>query len=302
MKIYNYILAGFVSFGFLSSCGNEDSLIGEEIQINNIFLPDANDHSKVAELRRTFYKKENSFLLFNDTLYHEQIGTTASGEPYYKTETLDILYSVGSTNQYANNFIYGYLLKYDEQKEASAFLSERILPHLGKKLRPFSWLLVSSIKQHLYGDVYDNFKVLSGERCLAIAVGDLLSLSEGEKNELANSLQIEVLSGALASKPEMNEFYAFCEGLYEQFDFNYSDYEDHSVYTYTCGFLTKKKNPTTGLEMNFHPNKSTDVHDYINLVFSSSEEEVRTKFEKYPKVLKKYDIVKTLIDELGYIF
>ena len=62
MKIYNYILAGFVSLGFLSSCGNEDSLIGEEIQINNIFLPDANDHSKVAELRRTFYKKENSFL------------------------------------------------------------------------------------------------------------------------------------------------------------------------------------------------------------------------------------------------
>lgn len=302
MKFYNYILLSMMSLGMLCSCGDEDMLIGEEIRVTDQFLPDSNNHSEVAELRRSFYQKEKSYLLFNDTLRHEQVGVTASGEPFYHTETLDILYSVGSTNMYENNFVYKYLPTYDEEKESSDFLSKRILPHLGDKLRPFSWLLVDTIKKPLYEDVFEYPKVLSGERCVAIAVGRLTKAAEEEKAQLAQNLQVEVLSGALASKREMNEFYSFCQDMYDQFDFNYFQYGDHSEYTYTCGFLSKKKNPSTGMEMLAHPDKSVDVSDFLLLVFNSSDEEVQAKFENYPIVLKKYSIIKKLIVELGYVF
>ncbi|MBQ4161295.1 MAG: hypothetical protein IJD84_00120 [Parabacteroides sp.] len=299
MMKQNYIFLSVLLLGMLCACSEEDALVPEEADVVSHFMPNLDDNSQEAELRRDFYSEENSYLLFNDTLYHELLGTDANGEPYYKTETLDILYSVGSDNTYENNHVYEYLSSYEEKEKAANFLQTYLLPHFGKQLRPFSWLLVNTIKYPLYEDVYEYPAVLSGERCIAVSVGKLAEMAEDEKLAFAQSLQINVLSGALASKREMDDFYAFGESLYEQMDFNYVFIPD---YAYTCGFLNRKINPSTGMPMSFHPDKAADVNDFLLLVFNNTEEEVLSQFSGYPIVLKKYEIIKNLIVELGYVF
>jgi len=295
----NYIFGSVLLFGMLCACNEEDALVAEEPDVASRFMPDLNDDSQEAELRRNFYKEENTYLLFNDTLYHELLGTDANGEPFYKTETLDILYSVGSDNVYENSHIYEYLSSYEEKESAVNFLQTYLLPHFGKQLRPFSWLLVNTIKYPLYEDVYEYPAVLSGERCIAVSVGKLAEMAEDEKLAFAQSLQINVLSGALASKREMDDFYAFGESLYDQFDFSYMWTPD---YAYICGFLNRKINASTGMAMSAHPDKAADVNDFLLLVFNNTEEEVLSQFSGYPIVLKKYEIIKNLIVELGYVF
>ena len=214
-------------------------------------------------------------------------------------ETLDILYSVGSDNTYENNHVYEYLSSYEEKEMAVNFLRAYLLPHFGKQLRPFSWLLVNTIKYPLYEDVYEYPAVLSGERCIAVSVGKLAEMAEEEKLAFAQSLQVDVLSGALASKREMDDFYAFGEPLYDQFDFSYMWTPD---YAYICGFLNRKINASTGMAMSAHPDKTADVNDFLLLVFNNTEEEVLSQFSGYPIVLKKYEIIKDLVVKLGYVF
>ena len=73
-------------------------------------------------------------------------------------------------------------------------------------------------------------------------------------------------------------------------------------YAYICGFLNRKINASTGMAMSAHPDKATDVNDFLLLVFNNTEEEVLSQFSGYPIVLKKYEIIKNLIVELGYVF
>ena len=296
----NYIFSSILLLAMLCACNKEDALVGEKVDVISYFMPDLNDNSQEAELRRDFYNKEHSYLLFNDTLCHKLLGTNEQGEPIYQTETLDILYSVGSDNMYENNHIYEYLSSYEIKEQAVSFLKTYLLPHFGKQLRPFSWFLVDKIKYPIYEDYYENLLVLSGERCIALAVGSLTNASEEEKLAFSQDLQIQVLSGSLASKNEMNDFYAFCEDLYEIIDFTFFDYDDSYIYSYECGFLGPKLND--GTPTFFHPDKANDVKEFLLLVFNSTEEEVQLKFASYPKVLKKYEIIKNLVGELGYVF
>lgn len=299
---HNYIVWSFVLLGMMCACNEEDALVSEESDVVSRFMPAAGDNSQEAELRRNFYKEENSYLLFNDTLYQQLVGTNAQGEPIYQTETLDILYSVGSDTQYDNSHVYKYLSSYGAKVSAISFLKTYLLPHFGKQLRPFSWLLVDEIKYTLYEGYYEYPLVLSGERCIALAVGSLSAATEEEKLAFSQDLQIQVLNGALTSKREMDDFYAFCEHLYEQIDFTFSGYDDRNIYSYECGFLSPKINPSTGRPTFFHPDKANDVKSYLLLIFNNTEAEIQAKFASYPIVLQKYEIIKKLVSDLGYVF
>lgn len=70
----------------LSACSEEEDLNPSGIKENYFEVPeDAMDPESV--LRRNFYEQEKIYLLFNDTLRHEQIGTDRYGNVVYFTET-----------------------------------------------------------------------------------------------------------------------------------------------------------------------------------------------------------------------
>ena len=63
-------------------------------------------------------------------------------------------------------------------------------------------------------------------------------------------------------------------------------------------FLPKQKN---SLQNNFKA-KNYDLEDYTNALFDRPEEDFMNENANYPIVIKKYQILKKIIEDLGVIF
>lgn len=286
----------------VTSCNKEDDLFPEPDNTISYFLPDSEDDSEEAELRRNFYQEEKTFLLYNDTLWHELLGIGTDGKSYYRTETIDISYSVGNSTSSAYTYTYDYLTTLIEKQMAVSFLKENIMLHLGEQLRPFSWLVIKKITETSLG-VINTPTVVSGERCIALALGEIESLSESDRETLGKNMIMSILSGIIATKDEqMEEFYEICDDLYDMrfaTDFDV----DHDVEQLrTDGFIIRGTNPWTGRPMmGKYPSKTADLESYMSLVLNSTSEEVITLYGSYANIMLKYNALKKIIEDLGYI-
>lgn len=52
----------------------------------------------------------------------------------------------------------------------------------------------------------------------------------------------------------------------------------------------------------FPNNASDDMTAFVDLIFNNTEEEVEEMYADYPKVIEKYQILKEIISEFGYVF
>lgn len=301
MKKYRIIL-GLLFISACWACSEEDSL--ETVYDNRFsyFAPDSEATDEESILRRNFYETEKSYLLFNDTLRHEPIGVDNTGEMRYFTELLDLGYYVGSNyTEYKYDFVY--MQTFEEKRASVDFLKEYILLHFSSDLRPFSWLLVKEMSYTNYaGTTYYNS--INGERCTALALGDILSLTDDAKEQLSQDIIISVLSSLLAIKDaEMQKFFSISNGLYEG-SFTLDDYYDEVANMEAlknAGFICKGEFwgfETTGI----YPSKERDCNAFIKLVFNYSPEEVEDMYGDYPLVMEKYNVINNLITELGYIY
>lgn len=104
---YMHTIFGTLVLGLLClSCGSEDHLLPSGLDKNYFEVPgDATDAESV--LRREFFTKNGSYLIFNDTLHRELKGTDEEGNPLYTYELLDIGY--GMTSISSNRYAYDYL-------------------------------------------------------------------------------------------------------------------------------------------------------------------------------------------------
>ena len=138
MKHYAYLFAIVWLYLLLTDCGKEDNLIAEYDNRTSYFLPDPGATDEESVLRRDFYEKENSFLLFTDTLRHEELAPDFNGDMKYFTEILDMTYSVGSSSISVFTYAYEYHTSFEAKRQSTSFLKSYILPHLSVQLRPFS--------------------------------------------------------------------------------------------------------------------------------------------------------------------
>ena len=101
----SYIIIFIVSAIAIIACQKEDELTPSN---NERFYfevaADANDPTSV--LRREFAEKTGSFLLFNDTLYKEQKGYSANGEPIWEIETVKMSYYITNDDSYRYTYDY----------------------------------------------------------------------------------------------------------------------------------------------------------------------------------------------------
>ena len=68
------------------------------------------------------------------------------------------------------------------------------------------------------------------------------------------------------------------------------------------GFLVRGLSIWSNAEANgIYPKQVQDVTSYVKLCLSSTPEEVHRQYADYPLVLKKFEIINTLIYQLGYI-
>ncbi len=300
MRYSSILVSGLFLLG-MAACESEDALVAEPDTLTECFAPDPDANDEVSAMQRKFYKEEGNYLLFTDTLRHEPLGLDSNGDMQYFTELLDLGYTLGNTSSVqAKSYTYGYLETISEKEEAVAFIKEYVLVHLPAGLRPFSWLLTTSIMDN---STYESLDALSGQRGIAVAVGYALAdMTEEEKSVLAASVLSATLSASLSTKTtEMAPFYKFCQSLYHSY-FNLVDYtdEENMQKLKEFGFITPYV--TWGIElMGVCPTSEQDVTSFIKLVMGYTQAEIAEMYAGYPIVIEKAQVMGNLIKELGYI-
>lgn len=291
------------------SC-TEDSLTPNESD-TDYFLEPYGVSEADAALQKEFYAQEKVYLLFNDTLKREYLGNNPEGNAVYSFHLVDINYGLNTSTSNMNIFEYQYIKSDVEKKEAVEFIKELVLPSLGGGLRPYSVLLVDRIDQYVYNYedyVLQNPDVYAGWRCTAIAVEGVSEMTDEEQRAYKSSLLKSMVANKVATLDQsmFDEFYSFCAQYYstyimgeepvKEFMAQYPTEKDLGLLsTYGYGF-----NGYTYI-VNFKA-KNYDLEDYTNALFDRPEEDFMNENANYPIVIKKYQILKKIIEDLGVIF
>lgn len=284
----------------MASCSEEDDLVPVPDTLTDSFAPAPDATDEVSVLRRSFKEEEGSYLLFNDTLRHEFIGKDTNGDDRYFTETLDISYSTGQSTS-TQKYSYEYITDFSEMQKSVDFLKQKILTHLPKQLRPFSWFMVKGITNT---SDYTTPLTVSGQRSIAVAVG---ALTDEELEPLTTEVLTTALGKGLESKEkDLESFYAYGEGMYDQ-SFDGSTENPDGDADINMMLLNKKGFIVQGEFWGFpvqnrYPTKTKDMNSFIELVMNNTDEQVAQKYADYPLVIEKAKLLRSIITNIGYIF
>ena len=293
-KLYHYIAIGLFALCAIS-CAKEDDLTPTGLNEDYFSVsPDATD--EISVLRQEFYEKHGIHLLFNDTLRHEQRGTYEDGSPIWFTETVDLNYNISSNGTADYSLEY---LNNQEAREAAIDLVERhVLSHLGEGLQPYSFLLLQQISSYnSYYEEYENVDFVNNIRCMAISTGDIATASDEEQEAFCLGILHSIISNNIESLEEsaFEEFYSFCSEYYgaDYADFGMSDYPENEE-LYELGFILTY--------MWYFPYEYNDLESFVDAVFEMSETEFTEMYGDYPIIMQKYEIIKQIISDMGYVF
>lgn len=286
----------------LASCGGEDELEAEHDTLTDCFAPDPNATDAESVLRRAFKEEEGSFLLFNDTLTHEYVGKDYNGDDRYKTELLDMGWNLRVGNYTTvPTYTYEYITDQAEKEAAVAYIKENLLTHLPVSLRPFSWFVVKSITAD---SDYTTYQALSGQRAVAIAMGNI---TDDNKAEVTTEILTTTLSKVLEGKTtELEAFYAICEDLYyTSFDMSDNPTWDKEINLRNCmkaGFIVPYYFWGSYVYCGTYPKKEADMSSFTELIMNNSMEEIEETYAEYPIVIEKAKLLHSIFESIGYIF
>ena len=309
---YNILYISVLFLTGMTACAKEDTLTPEVDTNIDCFAPAADAMDEESVLRRTFFEQENCYLLFSDTLRREELGKDSNGDMQYFIELLDVNYSVGASTNSSLTYSYKLLQSMEEKKQATSFLQEYVLPHLSASIRPFSWFLSTDIQypDAMMGGSMTSTLTVSGERAVALAVGDILTLSEEGKNALAESFFISYLGGTVMdNEAALEEFYTSCGNMHEgKFSIADNPQKDMTLNLHHCkeaGFLVAgvlKIGSYVIQQLGKYPDKTDDINAYVELIFSSTMEQIKVDYAEYPKIIERAQLLSDLVIELGYIY
>jgi len=285
---------------FFAGCGKEDALEADYKNPSASFLPDDSDQSEEAQLRRQFFNETGSYLLFNDTIQRQLLGTDINGKESYFIETIDLTYSVGQSGSMNSFFSFTLLQTLEHKKMMTDFVKMYVLNHLTGKLRPYSWFLCNVISS--YKDSYSAPSkpyAASNQRCVAIA-GNFLILRERTDDQKKQYAQ-RVLNGIVGqlvvnNSSAFSEFFKYSANYYSM-DYSRFGYDERPSQTelYKMGFLSSTNVST-------FPSMTTDLSVYALQVIQYSDEQLKQQYGNYPIILEKAAVVRRVMTELGYVF
>lgn len=296
-KIY-YTLLILVSV-IAASC-SEDDVTPQLKDTTLAFLPDADDNSEEAQMRRDFYQTYGSFLLFNDTLQHEALGKDVNGDMHYFTEVLDLNYQVGMSTESNEKFQYTLLTDMERKSSAVQYIKDYLLVHLTGKLKPYSWLLVDKIKRE-YLDVYTSPYAATGQRGVVVACNLLPQLTDAQKVQYAAQVMNTLI--AKLANDNASSFSEFLQVSMAYYDSRFTAPKTNAENTALLnekGFICRGKT-YLGEENGLCPSQELDIKAYARLVVANSAETLQSKYADYPLVLEKIDLMRETLKSLGYV-
>lgn len=306
MKIINIIIVIILLGGFSISCADEDKLTPSFADRNCFAVPEDNNDPE-SLLRKAFYESTHCYLLFNDTLRKERIGEDRWGNPLYLCELADPGYDLIMAT--AIKYMYSYIRSIEEQKAAVAFIQNNIFSAVTPALYPYSLLLTDTIRKCQYKTGMDQIQVIGfvdvvvGKRCMVISsMGKIMEMSEIEKTQLKSKILKELVSGkinALRSNAVLDPFYNISKNWYGVTSM--SKIPTGTKKFQELGFLGAKMWYPNFSMINMY-GKDQDLDSFVDALFVTSEEIFKQTNSDFPYVLQKYDLLKKIIEDMGFKF
>ena len=251
---------------------------------------------EISVLRREFYKKNGVHLVFNDTIYREQIGTDDEGNPRWFIETLDLGYSLTASD---GKYVFDYLQTQSACEKCIEILETKLLNHLGGDFRPYSVFLVEQIYENRNGqlkplDLYDNY------RCLALSMKTVLEMSdENDVNSFCQSLLTSFVMSKVNRLEEdvFSDFFSFSSQYYSKMFSKFDIPTAPSIEVlYPLGFIGNLFSSYS------FPSQNEDLEAYIEAIFVLGEQEFTNRYGTYSIIMNKYNELKQILSDIGYKF
>jgi len=285
-----------ITLATVAACSKEDTPEPLYHSPAPFFMPaeDATDPTSV--LRREFYAKHSSYLLFNDTIQKYNVGTDINGDEVYQWETLDLGYSIGFSYSTSVQYRYTYITDYATQKAMVDYLENYVMYHFTGKAKPFMYMISNTITSSSRSGNVSKPYAAAGQRGVSVACNYLLAKerTEAQKQAYAERI-ISIMIGQLA-----NNFSESFEGFYKYSASYYNTSwsgSDKTAVLASMGFIG-----TASSLVSFCPSQSDDLGQYALATIQYSEEEFNEKYGNYPIVITKYMLVKNTLRQLGFSY
>lgn len=287
------------------ACSKEDSIIPGDSEVN-LFYP--NRFSRAfAQICQDFYAETGCYLLLNDTLKHEYVGVDMYGNPVYETELLDLTYGITSTRQW--KFVFDYAIDEDRVREAVDIVKNNILASMDTVYYPYSFLLVETLNATAYrieeGELVGSWSELHeesdyvGVRAIALSMSRLLADPHG----FADKFLKKLLIGQLTTNV-LQDFYAYGNAYYGRNEIigEFSSEEDFLRQTGVLSFTSSWEEDEDGnTVLVFYDVSVLDDRDkYLEVVLEGKEEEFKQEYADYDVILRKLELLKQAIVDLGF--
>lgn len=297
------IIFSLLLFGLIWGC-SEDELYPSHTD-QDWFVVEDDPNDPLTHLRYTIYAQHGVATFFNDTI-GVQTRYDRYGEPYTHYEVLKIGYNLTSKGSP------DYMLADDtsDMMDALQMMNDRLFKILPENWRPRSYLLVDTL---LVGGVQDNYYKSLTTTC----VGNIEQIKH-----MSDSAQ----DGFIAELAGLEYADDLMEGadstLRHEFDSTGWDVTlDSRIYApirfpmnYGAGTTISTSRELARPEsfgllryrmttINYvgWPTKQQNYAAFVGLVLSKTEEEVRQQYAQYTVVLKKYELMKQMMQEMGMI-
>lgn len=304
-KYYIYLILLGGALNIFSSCTKDEDATPSYAD-QNLFSPAEGDNSQTATLRRNFYSKVGSFLLFNDTLTNKSNGTDAYGNTIWNIETVDLGYAMASSGS-GYVYTFKYLTDYASQAKAAQVVQDQLTARLGKAI-PYSMLVVDSItmwtysngvlkkvKKSSYSGTDPNPLIVIGERCYAISLNGGKAYTD---KTYFNSLFVKIVADKISKlgSSVLSSFYSYCDKYYGEYkdDLGYEEvYNDEAA---------RKLGYWQDWNKYFFPSKENDLKMFETAICSYTTAQVEKDYADYPIVIEKFKILKAIAVSIGVKF
>ena len=308
-----FILACFLTVG----CSDENELKPSSADRDWFVIEDSEDH--IGHERFLLYEKYGIPVFVNDTIGVEERGVDYYGNPVMYYCTLDINYTVGApvTDNGLQSRRYSLLESLEDQLAGISFLDNYLIPALPENMYFNSILLLDSLyEMRMNGWAVERKDLNVYQGTLTLAIGQVKSIAKmtPEEQNKHKGLILATLALKQLDEEQLSDFYMVSYdpvkklSYYQQMVTPSLSAAMPSAKCEVYGFLdydsryyamNEGKDPSQWIYYTL--TKANDLEDFVLAYFQYSEKEFKELYADYPLVLEKYEIIKTLMTDFGYM-
>ena len=308
-----FILACFLTVG----CSDENELKPSSADRDWFVIEDSEDH--IGHERFLLYEKYGIPVFVNDTIGVEERGVDYYGNPVMYYCTLDINYTVGApvTDNGLQSRKYSLLESSEDQLAGISFLDNYLIPALPENMYFNSILLLDSLyEMRMTGWAVERKDINVYQGALTLAIGQVKSIAKmtPEEQNKHKGLILATLALKQLDEEQLSDFYMVSYDPVKKFSYYQqmvtpspsaampsAKCEVYGFLDYDSRYYAMNEGKDPSQWIYYTLTRANDLEDFVLAYFQYSEKEFKELYADYPLVLEKYEIIKTLMTDFGYM-